>query len=115
MNCPVCKVKNRAGARECVACKNKLPPTCAGCGEPIAEGLEMCINCRTDQVPADFLVDEYGLIRDIWYGRDTSDHIPLKRVDACINGRRKRRVASIAGRVSSSISSYPAQAVAQRY
>ena len=72
------------------------------------------INAQPTLVPADFLVDEYGLIRDIWYGRDTSDHIPLKRVDAFISGRRKRRVASITGRVASSISSYPTQALAQR-
>jgi peroxiredoxin Q/BCP len=49
------------------------------------------INPHPTLVPADFLVDEYGLIRDIWYGRDASDHIPLKRVDAFLRARRKRR------------------------
>lgn len=43
-------------------------------------------------VPADFLVDENGVIRDIWYGRDTSDHIPLKRVEAFVR-QGSRRVA----------------------
>jgi len=35
-------------------------------------------------VPADFLLDEKGTVRDIWYGRNTSDHIPLERIDAFI-------------------------------
>jgi len=35
-------------------------------------------------VPADFLIDENGGIVDVWYGRDTSDHIPLPRVEAFI-------------------------------
>lgn len=47
-------------------------------------------------VPADFLVDENGMIRDIWYGRDTSDHIPMKRIDAFVHKARQHRVASAA-------------------
>ena len=47
-------------------------------------------NAHPTLVPADFLVDEYNLIRDIWYGRDTSDHIPLKRVEAFIRRARRR-------------------------
>jgi peroxiredoxin len=43
-------------------------------------------------VPADFLIDEHGLIQEIWYGRDTSDHIPLERITACIEaGKRTKR------------------------
>jgi len=38
-------------------------------------------------VPADFLIDEHGKVVDLWYGRDTSDHIPLSRVDAFVQGQ----------------------------
>lgn len=41
-------------------------------------------NRHVTLVPADFLIDEQGTIRDSWYGRNTSDHIPLERVDAFI-------------------------------
>lgn len=37
-------------------------------------------NPHVKLVPADFLINEKGHIVDTWYGRDTSDHIPLKRV-----------------------------------
>jgi peroxiredoxin Q/BCP len=73
------------------------------------------INAHPTLVPADFLVDEYGLIRDIWYGRDTSDHIPLKRVDTFIRARRKRRVVSNERHAISAVPSHPTPAVAQRY
>jgi len=73
------------------------------------------INPHPTLVPADFLVDEYGLIRDIWYGRDASDHIPLKRVDAFLRARRKRR-ASSAERPAISAAPLPASpAVAHSY
>lgn len=47
-------------------------------------------NAHPTLVPADFLIDENGVIRDIWYGRDTSDHIPLKRVEAFARKGQKR-------------------------
>lgn len=33
-------------------------------------------------VPADFLISEQGEIVHTWYGRDTSDHIPMKNIEA---------------------------------
>jgi peroxiredoxin Q/BCP len=71
-------------------------------------------NAHPTLVPADFLVDEYGLIRDIWYGRDTSDHIPLKRVDAFIRARRKRPVVPNERQTVFAAPSRPTSAVAQR-
>jgi thioredoxin-dependent peroxiredoxin len=68
------------------------------------------INAHPTLVPADFLVDEYGLIRDIWYGRDASDHIPLKRVDAFLHARRKRRMRSIERHAISAVPTKPAVA-----
>jgi len=47
-------------------------------------------------VPADFLVDETGVIREVWYGRDYSDHIPLKRVEQFARQGVKRRVNTAA-------------------
>ena len=40
-------------------------------------------------VPADFLIDENGKVVDLWYGRDVSDHIPLRRVDAFAQGQNR--------------------------
>lgn len=31
-------------------------------------------------VPADFLINEQGVIEEIWYGANTSDHIPLEYI-----------------------------------
>ncbi|WP_028671942.1 peroxiredoxin family protein [Saccharospirillum impatiens] len=42
-------------------------------------------NPNVKLVPADFLINEKGHIADCWYGRDTSDHIPLKRLQAFID------------------------------
>jgi peroxiredoxin len=42
-------------------------------------------------VPAGFLVDEDGNITDSWYRRETSDHIPLERVQAFAEEGRQRR------------------------
>jgi peroxiredoxin len=36
-------------------------------------------------VPADFLIDEEGVIRKTWYGQNTSDHIPLEEVEKFIS------------------------------
>jgi len=38
-------------------------------------------------VPADFLIDETGMIRDCYYGRDIGDHIPISRVHAFVHSR----------------------------
>jgi peroxiredoxin len=70
-------------------------------------------NAHPMLVPADFLIDGYGLIRDIWYGRDTSDHIPLARVDKFSRGRRQR-TASSAGRAASMSSPQALRAAALR-
>jgi hypothetical protein len=31
-------------------------------------------------VPADFLIEIDGRVVDLWYGRDTADHIPLSKI-----------------------------------
>lgn len=36
-------------------------------------------------VPADFLIAEDGRVAKVWYGRDTSDHIPLDEVQNFID------------------------------
>jgi len=33
------------------------------------------------RIPADFLIDEGGVIADSYYGRDIGDHIPFNRID----------------------------------
>jgi peroxiredoxin Q/BCP len=35
-----------------------------------------------DRVPADFLIDEAGVIQDVFYGKTIADHIGFDRVDA---------------------------------
>jgi tetratricopeptide (TPR) repeat protein len=52
MKCPSCEAVNRPGARRCKRCSVELPRTCAGCGDPIPDGIDLCINCRTERVPA---------------------------------------------------------------
>ncbi|KRG84349.1 hypothetical protein ABB34_09505 [Stenotrophomonas daejeonensis] len=32
-------------------------------------------------LPADFLIDESGCIRDVYYGEDAGDHIPFERIE----------------------------------
>lgn len=36
-------------------------------------------------VPADFLLDVDGSVVDLWYGRDTADHIPLQRIQTFVD------------------------------
>ena len=36
-------------------------------------------------VPADFLINESGVVEKIWYGTNTSDHIPLEEVKQFID------------------------------
>jgi peroxiredoxin len=38
-------------------------------------------------VPADFLVDEQGIIRRAHYGRDVADHLPLREISAFIQAQ----------------------------
>ncbi len=35
-------------------------------------------------VPADFLLDVDGTVSEVWYGKDTADHIPLDHIQAFI-------------------------------
>lgn len=35
-----------------------------------------------DRIPGDFLIDENGIVRDIFNGADIGDHIPFDRVNA---------------------------------
>lgn len=51
----------------------------------IAKGGRPSNNPHMRIVPADFLIDENGKVVELWYGRDTSDHIPLERVEDFIN------------------------------
>ncbi|HPM75791.1 MAG TPA: peroxiredoxin-like family protein [bacterium] len=36
------------------------------------------------RLPGDFLIDEQGVLRDVFYGRDIAEHIPFERVEAFI-------------------------------
>ncbi len=38
-------------------------------------------------VPADFLIAEDGRLTKVWYGRDTSDHIPLDEIQRFVDER----------------------------
>lgn len=40
-------------------------------------------------VPADFLLEIDGRVKDLWYGRDTADHIPMQRVHSFVEGMKK--------------------------
>lgn len=54
----------------------KLPRIVKG----FAKGARPSNNPHVRIVPADFLLNEEGYIEQVWYGRDTSDHIPLEQV-----------------------------------
>ena len=32
-------------------------------------------------LPADFLIDEFGRIQEVYYGKDAGDHIPFERIE----------------------------------
>lgn len=57
----------------------------------IATGGRPRPNPHVRLVPADFLIDEDGRIAESWYGRDTSDHLPLERVQAFAEAGRQSR------------------------
>jgi peroxiredoxin len=42
-------------------------------------------NSHVSLVPADFLLDEKGNVVDLWYGRDTADHMPIERINDFVN------------------------------
>lgn len=46
----------------------------------IATGGRPKPNPHVKLVPADFLLSEDGRVQKIWYGRDTSDHIPIAEI-----------------------------------
>lgn len=46
-------------------------------------------NPHVKLVPADFLFSEDGTLERTWYGRNTSDHIPLDEVQTFIDAGRK--------------------------
>ena len=48
---------------------------------------------RLDTLPADFLVDEHGIIRQAYYGGDIGDHLPIERVQAFARGAGLDRAA----------------------
>jgi len=50
----------------------------------LAHGGAMTLGHYRNLVPADFLIDEYGVIREVWYGRDIGDHIPLSAIEAFV-------------------------------
>src|SRR5689334_593605 len=52
MNCPGCQTPNRPGTARCRRCQAALPPSCASCGDAIPTGVELCVNCRTERIPA---------------------------------------------------------------
>ncbi len=52
MKCPACHIPNRPGATQCKRCGASLPRSCPGCGDSLPEGVQLCINCRTERVPA---------------------------------------------------------------
>lgn len=39
-------------------------------------------NPHVTLVPADFLISEHGEVVDCWYGENTSDHIPMRRIES---------------------------------
>ena len=56
----------------------------------VAKGGRPSNNPHVRIVPADFLLAEDGRIEHVWYGRDTSDHIPLDVVSQFIDQGRAR-------------------------
>jgi len=44
------------------------------------QGARPTNNPHITVVPADFLIDVDGSVVDVWYGKDTADHIPMQRL-----------------------------------
>lgn len=70
----------------------KLPRFIGG----LATGGRPKPNPHVRLVPADFLIDESGAITASWYGRDTSDHMPLPQVQAFAEEGRKQNQEAMA-------------------
>lgn len=67
----------------------KLPRIVRG----IAVGGRPSNNPHVRLVPADFLIAEDGRVVQAWYGRDTSDHIPIAQVTTFIHeGKKQERL-----------------------
>jgi tetratricopeptide (TPR) repeat protein/MoxR-like ATPase len=62
--CANCKTSARAGARRCERCSRPLPPTCISCGDPVAEGIELCNSCSTERIPTATLASLAA--EDLW-------------------------------------------------
>lgn len=50
--------------------------------------LPTSIQGRLTTLPADFLVDEHGVIHTAYYGKDEGDHLPFERVKAFALGEK---------------------------
>jgi len=77
----------RSGSALLKAMLFKLPRIIRG----VMTGGRPSKNPNVTLVPADFLINEKGHIVETWYGRDTSDHIPLKQVQRFISQAPKTR------------------------
>ena len=53
MKCLVCGHDNPGDVSRCVKCSATFPPRCISCGAPLAPGLDLCDNCRTEQIQID--------------------------------------------------------------
>lgn len=66
----------------------KLPRIIKG----IAKGGYPSKNPNVKIVPADFLLDAQGQVVDLWYGRDTADHIPMEKIQQFVDDFSKKYV-----------------------
>lgn len=51
----------------------------------LLKGARPSNNPHLTLVPADFLIAEDGTVAKVWYGRDTSDHIPLEDIQRFVD------------------------------
>ncbi len=58
----------------------KMPTIVSG----IKKGARPTRNPNAKIMPADFLIDDQGIIVDLWYGSNASDNIPMKRIDSFV-------------------------------
>ena len=56
----------------------------------LAKGGRPTNNPHIKIVPADFLIDVDGRIVELHYGKNTADHIPLKRLQRFASRRKKK-------------------------
>ncbi len=54
----------------------RLPALMSGMGMTGVRGI-----ATGNQMPADFLIDENGIVVETYYGHDAGDHIPMERVE----------------------------------